>query len=329
MKNVQLTTIYLTTFAALMMFAGRIHAQKNQEFEKDLIGYELITDMTLQEYDMRNGAIDRKRKAIVKFGTLFYQIPDAITDTLKKTEGGIGDFYRIKIAPIKNLDSEGQMFVDAKGVLQTVDSQKSNGEEIFNYAEWFTRTFVYGVRKDTTTGENRIYRKYFCIKASDLVEGKVRKKYQTWKPLLSVGALAIPVKIRFGVNPDSSQHVPMDFTTDFTLGSTAGIKFRISKYDKNYLNLLGGIGITSVIADSTSTRGVVKESNSKLSAFTMTTGILAEFNGFQVGGFVGWDFVGRSVSKFGNSAWDYQGKPWIAIGMGYQIISRNDEKNGK
>jgi hypothetical protein len=313
---------------AFILGQSTLNAQKFQDFEDEQVGYEFKTDVIIYEYDMKGGKVILEKKVIAKYGTLFYLIPGLKTDSTPPKKGGIGEYYAIKIAPLANVN-ETAITVDDNNVVQTKDAVTSKGSEVFDYAEYFTRTYIYGAKvgiSDSKSGESAIYRKYFCLKASDLSEEKVRKKYKRMRALLSVGSMVLPVKIRPSVKREGTTRVPFDFSTDVTLGTTAGIRLRMSKYQRNYVNFLGGIGITTVLVDSTSTKGIIRESNSRAGAFTITIGALLEFDSFQFGVFTGLDYVGRSLSIDGKSAWDYQGKPWLAIGLGYQILSRNDEK---
>ena len=161
--------------------------------------------------------------------------------------------------------------------------------------------------------------KFFCIKASNYKEPAIRKKYKTWfsnaKP--NFGTLVVPIKMRC-----AQSGIPFDFTTDFTLGSSFGYSFRMSHYQPNYLSLVGVFGVTSVGADSLTTKGYITEPNTKLSAITPGIGIVAEINNFQIGFIIGWDIVGGTTGK----NWIYNGKTWFSFGIGYQFLSKG-EKN--
>lgn len=316
----------ITYLACLfLLFCGypdKLRSQNLQEFEDGQVALEFTTDVVLYEFDMYGDSIVDSSKVIAKYGQLFYLIPGKKSDSTPISKRGLGEFYIIKFArPLDSYDITQE--VQNGKVKVTVNGRVNNEEE--SYLKYFTGQYIYGAKTKGRDSTPSLYRKYFCLKSSDLNEATIRKRFSTWKPMLSVGALAIPVKIRPGIKRSGTTPVPFDFSTDFTLGSTAGIRYRMSPYARNYLNFLIGFGVTSVLADSSSSRGVVPNSNTKLAAFTMTGGVLIEFSGFQAGAFIGSDFVGRAISLQGRSAWDYQGKPWIAIGMGYQIISRDGE----
>jgi len=181
----------------------------------------------------------------------------------------------------------------------------------------------YYVVKSTEIEDPHIWEwKYYAIKLEEFENGNIGQRFSTWKPLVSIGTLIVPIKIRPPTkNKVTGESVNFDFTQDITIGTTFGLRYRVSPIKPHYINWLFGVGITSVIVDSLSTNGIVTESNSKISAFTPCFGVLFEVKDFQIGAFVGWDLAGRNI----NENWNYHGRTWLAVGLGYQILSRNDE----
>ena len=140
------------------------------------------------------------------------------------------------------------------------------------------------------------------------------KYYNTWfySASFTLGLITMPLKLRLGSN--------FDFQGSFSLGTTAGIKMRISHYGPNYINVLFGASISSVSLDSFSTNGKVPgQPLTNIAAFSPSFGTVFEFGKAQAGIFYGWDFIGKSTqSKY---EWIYNGKPWISIGFGFSILN--------
>jgi hypothetical protein len=128
---------------------------------------------------------------------------------------------------------------------------------------------------------------------------------------LAAGILLLPIKMRFGGSDRD-----FDFSKDVTVGTVVGPRFRMSPRRDAYASFLVGAGLTAVTLDSTNTHGVIKQSTDR-PAVTLSLGPMVEMNRFQIGAMWGWDFISRSRQ----SNWRYQGRPWLAIGLGYTILS--------
>jgi len=51
---------------------------------------------------------------------------------------------------------------------------------------------------------------------------------------------------------------------------------------------------------------------------------MVEYQNIQAGVFVGWDHIGRiNQNTYG---WIYQSKPWISVGFGYAIFTKEKSK---
>lgn len=162
---------------------------------------------------------------------------------------------------------------------------------------------------------------FFCVKTENL-ESSSRKKYFTWKNNLkpSIGTLVVPIKIRPKIQDKNGLKIPSTFSTDFTLGSSFGISARISPYKAHYLSLVGVFGVTTVGADSSTTEGFL-ENDSKLAAITPGLGLIADFDGFQIGLVLGTDIVAGDVSE----KWIYNNKLWFSFGIGYQFLKKKEK----
>ena len=135
--------------------------------------------------------------------------------------------------------------------------------------------------------------------------------------MFTSGLITMPMKLRLGEN--------FDFQGNISLGSTIGLKTRISKYNPNYLNLLFGASISTVTLDSLGTRGKISgQSLNNIAAFSPSLGLVLEFGKTQVGVFYGWDLISKSTQE--RYEWIYHKKPWLTIGFGVSIFNV-DSKN--
>ncbi len=150
-------------------------------------------------------------------------------------------------------------------------------------------------------------RKYFLMSYQDFNDKSIKRYSRV--PTFTAGTVVIPVKLRFN---------QFDFSKDVTIGPTAGVRFRLSHYTNNYLNVLLGFGISSVSLDSISTGGKIKKGSDR-PALTPSLGIVFEFiQNVQVGVFLGKDYIAKKEDV----DWMYQGKTWFSIGLGITILSR-------
>ncbi|RWY47955.1 hypothetical protein [Mucilaginibacter gilvus] len=130
----------------------------------------------------------------------------------------------------------------------------------------------------------------------------------------TLGALVLPIKLRFGGNTSNpAHHRDFTFANDISIGLSAGYKYSPNK--KYSHNILTGIALTSVSVTPTNTnKTVTTESN--LAAITWHFGYLFQIDNFQIGAFTGIDYLAGEVGR----NWDYKNKPWFGIGLGYSIF---------
>ncbi len=155
---------------------------------------------------------------------------------------------------------------------------------------------------------------FYCIKATDFNSINIKTRYKKWYGKMNVAALVLPIKFR----PRKSG-IPLDYTNDFSLGSTVGYSFRISHFQPIYLSPVASLCVTSVNVDSTTTRGFITQPNTRLGAVTYGLGVMCEISGFQIGAVVGWDIIGGVTG----SHWIYNNRNWFSVGIGYQFIQKN------
>lgn len=150
-------------------------------------------------------------------------------------------------------------------------------------------------------------RRYFAVSPTDLSDRAVRIFPKGWS--FTAGTILVPVKMRFA---------DFRFSKDITLGPSFGGRWRTSHTNEWFLHTLFSFGITSVSLDSVSTGGSVPQPLD-LAAVTPSLGVVMDFDGFQFGVFSGVDLISDN-ERFN---WAYHGEPWLSIGLGYSILSRD------
>ncbi len=126
---------------------------------------------------------------------------------------------------------------------------------------------------------------------------------------LVFGSVYTPIKVR---------SKPFDFSKDFTVGSTFGLRRNLDREKQLGVDLLIGMGLSSVSLDSFSTSGKLAKPLDVL-AFTPALGLVAEIGNAQVGIFCSTDLLNsQNGVKYD---WIYQGRLWWSFGIGYSLIS--------
>jgi hypothetical protein len=159
-------------------------------------------------------------------------------------------------------------------------------------------------------------RAIFILKESDFKDRAIPyyRKRMDW----SAGFVVLPVKIR--------NSPTVTYSKDLSLGFSGGVKTRLSSYNPTYLNLMYNIGISSITADSLSTKGRIKQP-SDIAALTTAIGLVFETHAFQFGLFYGWDRLSANDHK--RTQWEYHRKPWVSLGIGLQILSKEEKGKNK
>lgn len=139
---------------------------------------------------------------------------------------------------------------------------------------------------------------------------------------LSIGVINFPFKAR---NLSSNG----DFSGAFNFGTAVGYKFPHRNWHDFHWSIVAGFSLSDVVLDN----GSVKQNADKLatvnnfSALSLSIGPMLEFKKVQVGIFLGWDWIKKiNHQEFG---WNYQGRPWLSIGIGYSVFSNEKEKEMK
>lgn len=187
----------------------------------------------------------------------------------------------------------------------TLLSEKGTDSLIIRLWKWEGNQYMQDRFNYTDSKKTDI--KYFLVSKREFQQ-KAVKRYQTGNTSFTIGTVIVPVKMRMR---------QFNFAKDYTLTPMVGAKVRISKYNPYFVNVVGGLGLTSVTLDSSSTEGFVRQASDR-PAITPSLGMVLEFSDVQVGLFSGWDFISKQERK----AWGYQGKTWLSLGLGYSIFSR-------
>jgi len=155
--------------------------------------------------------------------------------------------------------------------------------------------------------------KFFLVQHFDL-DSNCIKIYPTGfqSAVFTVGMVTMPVKLRLGNS--------FEFQGNLSLGSTAGVKMRISHVNPNFINLLFATSISTVTLDSFNTKGKLNaQPLNNMAAFSPSFGLVFEFGKAQAGLFYGWDILNKSTQV--KYDWVYNKKPWISIGFGFSILN--------
>ncbi len=159
------------------------------------------------------------------------------------------------------------------------------------------------------SGDDVEYYKYFKITKAQLDYKAIPANIQ--KIAFTLGSVITPLKLRI---------VPFDFSKDFTVGSTFGVKYTKSDLAPVSFSGLIGLGVSSISLDSFSTRGKTKTRQETLS-FSPSIGLMFEFGNAQVGVFTGIDMLSSTNPIF--DSYIYRNQPWISLGLGYSIFTGN------
>jgi len=151
--------------------------------------------------------------------------------------------------------------------------------------------------------------KYFKITKAQLDFKAIPANTQTYS--FTLGSVITPLKLRL---------TPFDFSKDFTIGSTFGVKYQKSDLAPVSFSALLGLGVTSVSLDSFSTSGAIRNRQETL-AFSPSLGVMLEFGNAQIGVFTGVDMLSSSNILF--DRYIYKNQPWVSLGLGYSIFNAN------
>ncbi len=134
----------------------------------------------------------------------------------------------------------------------------------------------------------------------------------------SVGAITVPIKIRFDGESESSVRDKRlrSVGSDLNLGTTIGITWRWMEGGMAKGSLQLGLSVTSIDVDSITTRGRVVDPITA-SAFTPSLTFQLHIGQYSLGISGGWDIPGGQLA----ADWAYRNKPWLGVGIGLNLLS--------
>jgi hypothetical protein len=229
----------------------------------------------------------------------------------------VGDTYRIegRIFPKQVTDTGTLVSANDATTLNPLiiylESTKIGGDEyaLFRFLEY----------DDSTTTEEWLGPEpetdpyIWAIEKSQLVD-QVEAAYATWLDSHQVvpGVVSLPVKLRLD---------PFNFSGNIALGPALALRVRSSPTRDYYFAVLVSAGISSVQLTPSNTNSAVSEATDR-AAYYWTGGLTAEFSGYQMGIFLGKDYINGSEQ----SAWEYQGDVWFSLGIGTTIFGAGSSK---
>lgn len=159
--------------------------------------------------------------------------------------------------------------------------------------------------------------RYFRISRSDF---DVRCRERLTRHQLSIGAMTLPIKMRFAEKQNGINKSYSNFTGNISLGLSVGYK---RNYTRRFaLSALTGFSLSSVpVSPETTNNEVLSETNQ--AAVTWHLGGLMEIDNFQLGIFTGIDYLSGKI----NSQWVYRNKPWLGVGIGFSFFNTKSTKD--
>ncbi|SEO08238.1 hypothetical protein SAMN05192574_105236 [Mucilaginibacter gossypiicola] len=132
------------------------------------------------------------------------------------------------------------------------------------------------------------------------------------------GVMTLPIKLRFG----NGKERQFSFEEKLNLGFVAGVRKQIESTVPQSINYIGGFGISNVRTDSLSQKSNKSPAGTSAGAFSFNVGVLYAYDNFQIGAFIGADYIPGSLGR----DWKYQGRPWVGLAIGISLFSRNDTR---
>lgn len=157
---------------------------------------------------------------------------------------------------------------------------------------------------------------YFLVDAKDF--NTKTSEYNGRTNSFAWGFSTLPIKLRFG-----GKDRPFEYSTGFSLGINAGYEYQFKSRVKQSIGLLIGIGVSTVLVSPESTNSVINKSTTT-GAFVPTLSLIYSYSNFQIGTFVGADFIPGEIGK----NWVYRNSPWLGLGLGFTIFQRNKSEAG-
>lgn len=147
---------------------------------------------------------------------------------------------------------------------------------------------------------------------------------------ISFGAITIPLQYRLPYRADNGQDISGDFGTGpaaalyggYTWGkaSYTYLRHAENEIERDRSFTLGAfVGMSTVEVDSASSLSAAEPVTDETTVGVASLGVtgLLSFRGIEGGIFLGMDFAGGDAG----SKWDYDRRPWVGIGVGFNLWS--------
>lgn len=153
--------------------------------------------------------------------------------------------------------------------------------------------------------------KYFIIDLDDF--NKKTSEYYGTNHSFTWGFSMLPIKLRFG-----GKNRNFEYEKGFSLGINAGYDYQFKSRIKQSIDVLFGIGISTVAISPESVSNYIDKSTTT-GAFSPSLGIVYSYESFQIGVFSGYDIIPGELGK----KWVFRNKPWLGLGLGFIIFQKN------
>ena len=278
-----------------------------------------------------------KRLLLLFFALAFY--------VFAYTQAIVGKVYVTipDVITVYGLDSQGNIDSNARFSVRGRTKFSVNGFDKYNNIKiTFWRYFPDSLRKkmndpgfvyywDSASKKNHLkYRndleyvgtwsnfKQFAI--SPQIFNQSSKEYYGKKRDFTWGVMTLPIKARLGNKEDAF----FDFEQQLNLGFVFGLRKQLKGFSVHSLNYLAGFGITNARTDSISIKNLEFYNGRNNLAFSLHIGTMYQHEEFQVGVFLGADFIPGQLGR----EWKRQGKPWIGLAIGVALFSKNNPQGG-
>ncbi len=257
------------------------------------------------------------------------------SDTKTITGGNVETYIRVPKDSLKLNNTSNKYEISSLAGFLSSNQSSGNGHSGLNYKK--LKKDNLGVDPPTPSDPNSEYAKYvklayldswandklFFISAADFAPNTATvypaSNNFTW------GFLTLPLKVRF----DNNRHGIFDFEQNLNFGLTLGAKHQFVSHENVSLNYLFGVSVvnaplndaspaTPEIPATATTPEIPAKAASPATtapALSFSFGSMFQYDKFQIGLFIGKDFVGDNAYKFA-----YQGKPWIGIAIGVSLF---------